>query len=135
MPDHDANYKRQGSSLEYLRNALPGFYVPTGAEKLEVLSLLGVSKGFKQTFDALRLHVASFADVRSAKDFDLLEIKATDKFLPSLPNGFFFGMTENERNAAEGFRGQVFPLFGVAQPEIAQLQVGWVEGTEGADTA
>ena len=72
MPDHDANYKRQDSSLEYLRNVLPGFYVPTGTEKLEVLSLLGVSKGFKQTFDALKLHVTAFADVQSAKDFDLL---------------------------------------------------------------
>jgi hypothetical protein len=128
MPDHDANYKRQDSSLEYLRRALDGFYVPTPAEKLEVLKLLGVSKGFKQTFDALKLHVPAFANVLSAKDFDLLEIKATDKYLPELPSGFFFGMTENEEMLLKVFEGKYFLCLVSLNPKSPSHKlVGWKE--------
>ena len=108
MPDHDANYKRQDSALAYLSEVMPGLHVPSSKEKLEILRLLGISKSFKQTFDALRLNVASFADVKSAQDFDLLEIKATDKYLPALPNGFFFGLTENEEMLLKVFEGKYF---------------------------
>lgn len=128
MPDHDANYKRQDSALIYLKEVLPGFYIPTGDEKLEILSLLGISRGFKQTFDAIRLKVSSFNGVKSAKDFDLLEVKATDKYLPSLPSGFFFGMTENEEMLLKVFEGKYFLcLVSMNEKSPGYKLVGWKE--------
>lgn len=84
MPDHAANSARQRNAFAALERDLPGFYRPTGAEKKQLLELLGVSKRFAQTFDAIRLHVPRFADVASARDFDLLELKCTDAHLPRL---------------------------------------------------
>jgi hypothetical protein len=66
------------------------------------------SKGFVATFDALRLNVGSFDEIRSARDFDLLEMKVTDKHLPNFPAGFFFGMTENEEMLLKVFKGKYF---------------------------
>lgn len=108
LPDHSANYARQKRGYEYLVKAIEGFYVPSTKEKDQVLKLLGVSPRFKQAFDALRLHVRSFADIRSAQDFDLLEIKTTDACLPALPAGFFFGMTENEEMLLKVLEGKYF---------------------------
>lgn len=108
MPDHAANRRREKRGLEFLAEAIPGFYVPTSAEKDKLLELLGISRSFKQTFDAIRLAVRKFSDVQSAKDFDLIEIKTTDKYLPNLPEGFFFGLTENEEMLLKVFEGKYF---------------------------
>jgi hypothetical protein len=128
MPDHGANYKRQDSSAELLQQELPGFYLPTSAEKSSLLKILGISPGFKQTFDAVRLHVASFQNISTAKDFDLLEIKATDKFLPALPNGFFFGLTENEEMLLKVFEGKYFLCLVSLNPKSRNYKlVSWTE--------
>src|SRR6266404_2228607 len=111
MPDHVANQGRQKAGLELLKTSMPGFYVPVGKEKEQLLELLGVSKSFKQTFDAICMHVPSFADIRSAKDFDLLEMKSTGEYLPSLPEGFFFGLTENEEMLLKVLEGKYFLCF------------------------
>jgi hypothetical protein len=108
MPNHEANYDRQDRGFEMLKKELPGFYAPTPAEKKKILEILGISQRFKATFDAIRLKVASFADVQNARDFDLLELKVTDKCLPNLPQGFFFGMTENEEMLLKVFEGKYF---------------------------
>lgn len=108
MPDHAANRKREKRGFELLAKQIPGFYVPNSGEKDRLLQLLGISRSFKQTFDAVRLHVPKFADIRSAKDFDLIELKTTDACLPELPHGFFFGMTENEEMLLKVFEGKYF---------------------------
>src|SRR5579863_5470745 len=108
MPDHKSNYDKQDKGLSFLKDNLEGFYVPSMIEKKQLLEILGISKRFKQTFDAIRLNVGSFSKVKNAKDFDLLEIKTTGKFLPSLPQGFFFGMTENEEMLLKVFEGKYF---------------------------
>jgi hypothetical protein len=108
MPDHVANRRREKRGFEFLKAAIPGFYVPTSGEKDKLLEILGISPRFKQTFDAIRLHVGRFADVQSAKDFDIIEIKNTDAYLPRLPQGFFFGMTENEEMLLKVFEGKYF---------------------------
>src|SRR5947208_17139410 len=89
MPDHDKNKSKQLKGLELLKAKMPGFYVPTLAEKKKVLQILGISKRFINTFDGIRMNVPVFADVENAKDFDLLEIKNSDTYLPDLPHGFF----------------------------------------------
>lgn len=108
MPDHAANRRREKGGVQFLAKEIPGFYVPTSAEKDRLLKLLGISRSFKQTFDAIRLAVPRFSDVLSAQDFDLLEIKTTDAHLPNLPEGFFFGMTENEEMLLKVFEGKYF---------------------------
>ncbi|HXZ27346.1 MAG TPA: hypothetical protein VEG08_05030 [Terriglobales bacterium] len=111
MPDHAANQGRQKRGFELLAKAMPGFYVPTSAQKGRLLELLGISRKFKQTFDAIRLGVASFSEIQPARDFDLLEIKTTDKCLPNLPEGFFFGLTENEEMLLRVLEGKYFLCF------------------------
>src|SRR6266481_6010242 len=108
MPDHAASTALQRAALALLSEGLPGFYVPNKTEKKKLLELMGISKRFAQTFDAIKMHVASFAEIQSAKDFDLLELKATNKCLPALPQGFFFGMTENEEMLLKVFEDKYF---------------------------
>jgi hypothetical protein len=111
MPDHIANRKREKRGFEFLVRHLPGFYAPTSEEKDRLLGLLGISPRFKQMFDAIRLLVPTFSDVKSATDFDLIELKTTDECLPDLPHGFFFGMTENEEMLLKVFEGKYFLCF------------------------
>lgn len=108
MTDHPANRRREKRGFDQLASEIPGFYVPTAKEKDRLLELMGISRRFKQTFDAIRLLVPRFQDVHSARDFDLLELKTTDKHLPRLPEGFFFGMTENEEMLLKVFEGKYF---------------------------
>jgi hypothetical protein len=108
MPDHKANADRQKRGFDLLRKKLKGFYVPTTEEKKKLLEILGISRRFLQTFDAIRLNVPTFAEVKNAKDFDLLELKNTDEHLPDLPHGFFFGMTENEEMLLKVLEGKYF---------------------------
>lgn len=108
MPDHAANRRREKGGVQFLARAIKGFYIPTSVEKDRLLKLLGISRNFKQAFDAIRLTVPRFSDVLSAKDFDLIEIKTTDAHLPNLPEGFFFGMTENEEMLLKVFEGKYF---------------------------
>jgi len=128
MPDHVANQGRQKAGLELLKASMPGFYVPVGKEKEQLLELLGVSKAFKQTFDAIRLHVGAFSQIRSAKDFDLIEIKNTDKHLSDLQHGLFFGMTENEEMLLKVLEGKYFLCFVSLHPESKKFAlVSWTE--------
>jgi len=128
MPDHVANRKREKRGFEFLAAEIKGFYIPTSAEKDRLLELLGVSRSFKQTFDAIRLAVPRFADVQSAKDFDLIEIKTTDKCLPNLPEGFFFGLTENEEMLLKVFEGKYFLCFvSLHKDSPSHCLVGWKE--------
>jgi hypothetical protein len=113
MPDHEANYGREKRGCELLRDeasGLKGFYLPSRAEKLKIIEVLGISKGFVATFDAIRFKspVARFEEIKAACDFDLLEMKVTDKYLPNFPAGFFFGMTENEEMLLKVFKGKYF---------------------------
>lgn len=108
MPDHVANRKREKRGFDLLARTIPGFYVPTSTEKDNLLRILGISSRFKQTFDAIRLHVATYSDIKSAKDFDLIEVKTTDKCLPDLPRGFFFGLTDNEEMLLKVFEAKYF---------------------------
>jgi len=111
MPDHKSNYAKQDVGRVFLKGKLDGFYVPTLVEKKRLLEILGISKRFMQTFDAIRLKVADISKVKNARDFDLLEIKTTGEYLPFLPAGFFFGMTENEEMLLKVFDGKYFLCF------------------------
>jgi hypothetical protein len=95
-PNHEKNQDTEDAGLLYLKAMEKGIHIPTKEERQQVLALFGISKKFGQTFDALRLKVKKFEDVKKAADLELLEVKVTQKELAKFPAGFFFGMTENE---------------------------------------
>ena len=128
MPDHAANRKREKRGFEMLAKKIPGFYVPSSAEKDNLLRILGISPRYKKTFDAIRLAVPKYSDVTSAKDFDLVELKTTDKCLPDLPRGFFFGMTDNEEMLLKVFEGKYFLCFVCLNEKTpGHCLLGWKE--------
>jgi hypothetical protein len=136
MPDHEANYGREKRGCDLLSDelsGLKGFYLPNRAEKLKIIELLGISKGFVATFDAIRFKppVGKFAEITSAQHFDLLEMKVTDKYLPNFPGGFFFGMTENEEMLLKVFKGKYFLCLVSLNPQNPQhCLVDW-DGLKG----
>jgi hypothetical protein len=129
MPDHARNRSKELQGLELLQAKLPGFYKPTLAEKKRVLQILGISKRFIATFDAIRLNnVDSFAQVENAKDFDLLEIKNSEAYLPDLPHGFFFGLTENEEMLLKVFEDKYFLCFVCLNEKSPGVElIGWTK--------
>lgn len=128
MPDHKANKTKQLQGLELLKREMPGFYVPDKDEKKKLLQIMGISSRFISTFDAIRLHVKSFAQVETAKDFDMLELKNTDDYLPALPHGFFFGMTENEDMLLKVFEDKYFLcLVSLHEKSEGFHLLGWTE--------
>lgn len=128
MVDHKKNRKTEKDSLQYLAGVMQGFYVPTIDEKKQLLSLLGVSHRFTKAFDGIRMHVANVAAITKAADFDLIETKTTDEYLPNLPKGFFFGMTENEEMLLKVLEGKYFLCFiSLNSKAKGHATVGWSE--------
>jgi hypothetical protein len=128
MPDHKANADRQERGAALLAEQMQGFYLPSKTDKKRLLEILGISDRFLQTFDAVRLNVSSVDEVRNAQDFDLLEIKTTGKCLPSLPQGFFFGMTENEEMLLKVFEDKFFLCLVCVHPKSPGYKLlGWDE--------
>ena len=84
--------KLEELAFVFLRERIPGFYVPSLKERKQVLTWLGMSSKFVRSFDALQLNVENFEDASGLADFSLIEIKVTEKELPRLnddPHGVF----------------------------------------------
>jgi len=128
MVDHTKNRETERFALEHLSRALPGFYRPSIDEKKQLLGILGVSSRFAKAFDCIQMRVAAFDDIRNAKDFDLIEAKGTKKYLPNLPLGIFFGMTENEDMLLKVLEDKYFLCFVSLHPKSNKhALVGWTE--------
>ena len=95
-PNHEKNSDTEDAGLLYLKAKEKGIHIPSKEERQQILAFFGISKKFGQTFDAVRLRVKKFKDVKVATDMELIEVKVTQKHLKNFPAGFFFGMTENE---------------------------------------
>lgn len=128
MIDHQSNLNTEEQAHRFLAEAMPGFYVPSLEQKRDLLAILGVSRRFTRAFDGIRVHKPSFADIRTAADFDLLEIKTTAKHLPGFPKGFFFGMTENEEMLLKVLENKYFLCFVSLHSSSTMFTVvGWAE--------
>jgi len=128
MVNHKKNRKVERDSLQYLLEAMPGFYVPDLSEKRRLLSILGVSRRFSQAFDGIRMHVENYAAIQTAADFDLIETKTTGEYLPNFPKGFFFGMTENEEMLLKVLEGKYLLCFVSLSPALRVHQlVSWAQ--------
>jgi hypothetical protein len=74
------------------------------------------------------MRTATFDEIQSAKDFDFLELKGTNKCLPTMPQGFFFGMTENEEMLLKVFEEKYFLCLVCVHPKSRGFKlVGWDE--------
>lgn len=99
-----SNNKTEKEAIDYLiANATGFFYVDRVTRKL-ILELLELPKTFARAFDMIYiprfegLHVTENVIETHLDEIILVELKATKKFLPENPKGFFFGATENEFN-------------------------------------
>ena len=99
-----SNNKTEKEAIDYLiANATGFFYVDRETRKL-ILELLELPKTFARAFDMI--YIPRFDGLRVTEnviethldEIILVELKATKKFLPDNPKGFFFGATENEFN-------------------------------------
>lgn len=96
--DNQKNLTSERSGLEMLIALHPKMIQPSLVQKKRILQICNLPNLYVRSFDLIELKVADFADIHSIKDFVLIEVKVTGKFLPNFPRGFFFGMTKNEEN-------------------------------------
>ena len=94
------NLKTEKEGIQILRNLVRGFTVPTIDEKKFLYNILGIDyKKYFNSIDGIILKVGSISEVKSKKDFLLVEIKTTrSKTVKELPYGVFFGFTKNEED-------------------------------------
>mgnify|MGYP003575932289 CR=1 FL=1 len=97
-----SNNKTEKEAIDYLvANATGFFYVDTGVRR-QILELLELSPKFARAFDMIFIprfegHAVTEQTIGTHRDeIILVELKATKKYLPENPKGFFFGATENE---------------------------------------
>ena len=96
--DNIKNLASEKLGFEMLLEHYPKIVQPSLVQKKRILEVCNLPNLYLRSFDLLEMKVADFADVKSTKDFVLIEVKVTRKFLQNFPKGFFFGMTENEEN-------------------------------------
>lgn len=67
--------------------------------------MLELPKTFSRAFDLIQIpgHINNETEITldETKNIRLIELKTTEKYLPNLPKGFFFGATQNEFDLAE----------------------------------
>jgi hypothetical protein len=110
MPDNTKNLRTEKLGLAHLIKKEKGVFEPTKEQRQHILKLLGLDpRKFARSFDALRLLVPSFEQVKGPQHIQMIEIKVTSKHLPNFPDKFFFGMTKNEEDLMKLF-GENFKL-------------------------
>ena len=92
--------KTEKEGIRILRNLESRFMVPSEEEKKFLFDILKIEyKKYFKSIDGIILNVSSISEVRSSKDFILVEIKTTSaKNVKELPYGVFFGLTKNEED-------------------------------------
>lgn len=100
-----SNNKTEKQAIDYLMNINKDFLLPTTEGRKQILTALGIDKKYSRTFDLFLLpgHQNSEPEleITNVDNITLIELKTTQKFLPSMPKGFFFGTTQNEFDLAE----------------------------------
>ena len=86
------NLKTEKEGITILRSLLEGFMVPDTDQRRFLYEILNIDyKKYSRSIDGIILHVSSFQEVSSAKDFTLIEIKTTNAAgVKELPYGVFF---------------------------------------------
>ena len=92
--------KTEKEGIIILKSLVDGFMVPDTDQRRFLYEILNIDyKKYSRSIDGVILHVFSFQEVSSAKDFTLVEIKTTNAAgVKELPYGVFFGFTKNEED-------------------------------------
>ena len=93
------NNQTEKQGIELLLQKDPCFWSIDKETRKEIMSILKIDKKYSRAFDLIYVHDSENSknlQLKPGMDFTLIELKTTKKYLPGLPNGFFFGATENE---------------------------------------
>lgn len=99
------NNRKEERALAYLCKTDSSFLRPSTEGRKQILDLLNIPKKYSRAFDLIQVHGHINSEdaitVADAKHVRLIELKTTEKYLPKLPKGFFFGATQNEFDLAD----------------------------------
>lgn len=102
-----SNNKTERAGIDFLISLNQGFFQVNREQKKQILSALNLDTRYSRTFDmvfvpniAARNLTGKSIEV-NLDEMIILELKTTQKYLPDLPSGFFFGATENEFKLAK----------------------------------
>lgn len=97
------NNKTENEAVLFLLQENPCFRLPSKEERKEILNALDLPSSFSRAYDLVLLPLAEQNNTLSlsSQDWSLVELKTTKKKIINLPEGFFFGATENEFRLAE----------------------------------
>lgn len=105
-----SNNKTERAGIDYLISLNQGFFQVDRELKKQILSALNLDARYSRTFDmvyvpniAAKMLTENSIEV-NLEEMIILELKTTQKYLPDLPTGFFFGATENEFELAKKLR-------------------------------
>ncbi|MBI4807926.1 MAG: hypothetical protein HY799_03100 [Nitrosomonadales bacterium] len=88
---------------------------PSKDSRKSILEILELPSTFTRAFDLIRVpgHINTESEITAAdkNSITLIELKTTQKYLPSAPKGFFFGATENEFELARKLGDQFLFCF------------------------
>ena len=95
-----SNLKTEKDGISILHESMPGFMVPNKEERQFLYELCNIDfSKYSRSVDAIQLLTSDFKQIKSRKDFMLLEVKTTKaKNVKKLPYGVFFGFTQNEED-------------------------------------
>ena len=94
------NLRTEKDGIVILRSLVKGFMVPDTEQRRHFYKIVDIDyKKYSRSIDGIILHVPSFEEVSSSKDFTFVEIKTTNSSsVKELPYGVFFGFTKNEED-------------------------------------
>ena len=103
------NNATESEAFLYLASNNIRFKRPIKEERKEILQKLNLPASFSRTFDLVYMPEGNDFSVISEIPVDkliLVELKTTKKKLTALPDGFFFGATDNEFQLAKRLGNQ-----------------------------
>ncbi len=95
-----SNNKTEKRAVDFLLSKDPSFLLPTKEGRKKIFEILKLDKKYARAFDLFKLdghtNNETHIEINDPKGLVLIELKTTEKFLPNIPKGFFFGATQNE---------------------------------------
>lgn len=102
------NNKTENQAVSFLLEQNSRFVVPTKEERKEMLKRFNLPNTFSRAFDLVLRPEGVEVNILEipVERLVLVELKTTKKKIVTMPNGFFFGATENEFKLADKLGGQ-----------------------------
>lgn len=115
------NNRTEKAAIDYLLATDSRLWVPSRDSRKHILAELGLASTFARAFDLVLVEgeVTAESELRVAdiSRIALVELKTTRKRLADLPQGFFFGATQNEFDLAEALGDRFHFCFVCLHPD------------------